>query len=221
MINQHEPHRAPNHITVAQGDIQSDSLFNSTGSNHFTEKTTIVPEERKPRLATHTDTHTQTDRDSTCGQVFSNPTELHMKKKTRSSGLFKDVRIIAMTLKQVSTKPSHLFSLHSPLPLPPNKMLLSFSSFQVWSRVESLIETTKLLPACHCRHFSGLARSIHKPIMIRHGESEDVALKSFFFFLLGGGGVSRRWKDILVADTTKVVHQHYGYAWEYRRYDWL
>lgn len=66
-------------------------------------------------------------------------------------------------------------------------MLLSFSSFQVWSRVESLIETTKLLPACHCRHFSGLARSIHKPIMIRHGVKWRRRSQEFFLFFVGGG----------------------------------
>lgn len=43
-------------------DIQSDSLSNSTGSNHFTEKTTIVPEEWKPTQAdqSHTYTHRHT-----------------------------------------------------------------------------------------------------------------------------------------------------------------
>lgn len=72
MINQNRPHRTYNYITVAQGDVQSDTLSNSTGSNRYTEKTTVVPEERKPRLATHTD--------STSDQVFLIPMELHMKR---------------------------------------------------------------------------------------------------------------------------------------------
>lgn len=83
-----------------------------------------------------------------------------------------------MTLKQVSTKPSHLFSHNFSSHLPP-KMFLSFSSFQVWRRGENLIETTQLVTN---RLFTAgnpvAARSIHKPIMIREEEREEMALKS-------------------------------------------
>lgn len=65
----------------------------STGSRGFTEKTATAPEERKPRVTAIPHAH----KTRHCDQVFSNPTELGTKE-TRSSGLFKDVRIITMTV---------------------------------------------------------------------------------------------------------------------------
>ena len=143
---------------------------------------------RNENTQTHTHTHTErhththalslTQRHSTCDQVFSKPAELHMKR-TRSCGLFKAARILTMTLKQVS-KPSRLFSQqfspHSPLP--PPKMFLSFSSFQVWSRVESLIRKTRLLSpiSSSLQAFHRPLTQSVKPIMIGEVEPSRVYL---------------------------------------------
>lgn len=128
-------HRASHHVTVALGYIHSDSLPHSTGAGCFTEKTTMVPEERKPTWTqphTHVPMHTHTH--STHDQVFLKSLGAP-RERIHSCGLFKDVRIIMFLLNHHICSPVRLIY----VPRPPTQK--DVPSFQVRSRR-------------HCRHFS-------------------------------------------------------------------
>lgn len=193
MINQQTPHR----VGV------SNQIH--TGSNHFTEKTTILPEEWKPNpdwlLTLYTLTRTHAHTHTVLVIKFS-----RIPRSARDSLLWavqgcqdhhNDIKAgFYWTITSV-------FPPHSQLPSLPHLTSKCSSVFLV--HFKSGAQSTE-----PHRDISVAARSIHKPTVIRGGKREDVALSVCW------GGFGRRWGDILVcwnvifffffpANITKVV----------------
>lgn len=125
VFNSHRPH-----ITVAQRVIQSYSLLQHRVT-WFYRQDYCTPEERKPRVTTLPHTH------------IKHNSVIKLSQIPRSSA-GRDSLLWAVQGCQDHHNDSKLLLLYSPLLQPhPQKMFLSFSSFQVW-RVESLME----IPVC-------------------------------------------------------------------------